>query len=71
MLLIEGEGKFPCMRRLIRGGNKLMVAEAECSIYDALCVSRNFIRDNRIGNGGGGSEVDGSVAMRREEQRVR
>jgi T-complex protein 1 subunit epsilon len=71
MLLIEGETKLPCATGLIRGGNKLMVAGAERSIHGALWVSRNLIRDNRIGDGGCESEVDVSVAMRREEQKVR
>jgi T-complex protein 1 subunit epsilon len=65
MLLIEGDATFPCVTLLIRGGNKLMVAEAERSIHDALCVARNLIRDNRIVFGGGASEIAAAIAVRK------
>jgi T-complex protein 1 subunit epsilon len=65
MLLIEESRKQPCVTFLVRGGNKLMVAEAERSIHDALCVARNLIRDNRIVYGGGASEIACSIAVRK------
>lgn len=65
MLLIEGSTDEPCVTFLIRGGNKLMIAEAERSIHDALCVARNLIRDNRIVYGGGASEIAAAAAVRK------
>ena len=65
MLLIEGANDEPCVTFLIRGGNKLMISEAERSIHDALCVARNLIRDNRIVYGGGASEIAASIAVRK------
>jgi T-complex protein 1 subunit epsilon len=53
MLLIEGEAKLLCVALLIRGGKNLMVAEAEGSIHDAVCVPRNLFWDDRIVYGGG------------------
>ncbi|KYR01830.1 chaperonin containing TCP1 epsilon subunit [Tieghemostelium lacteum] len=41
----------------VRGGNKMIVEEAKRSIHDALCVTRNLIRDNRIIYGGGSAEI--------------
>ncbi|KAN0055398.1 hypothetical protein ACTA71_008509 [Dictyostelium dimigraforme] len=41
----------------VRGGNKMIVEEAKRSIHDALCVTRNLIRDNRVIYGGGSSEI--------------
>jgi T-complex protein 1 subunit epsilon len=64
MLLIEESTKQKCVTFLIRGGNKLMVAEAERSIHDALCVARNLIRDNKIVYGGGASEIACAIAVR-------
>jgi T-complex protein 1 subunit epsilon len=68
MLLIEGATTLPCVTFLIRGGNKLMVAEAERSIHDALCVARNLIRDNRIVYGGGSAEVAAAIAVRKQAE---
>ena len=65
LLLIEAAEKEPCVTFLIRGGNKLMVAEAERSIHDSLCVARNLIRDNRIVYGGGASEIAAAAAVRK------
>jgi len=33
----------------VRGGNKMLVDEAIRSLHDAICVTRNLIKDNRIG----------------------
>jgi len=65
MLLIEGATQVPCVTFLIRGGNKMMLAEAERSIHDALCVARNLVRDNRIVYGGGAPEIASSIAVRK------
>jgi len=66
MLLIESSKNVPCVTFLVRGGNKLMIAEAERSIHDALCVARNLVRDNRIVYGGGSSEIACSLKVREE-----
>lgn len=65
MLLIESETDEPCVTILIRGGNKMMIAEAERSVHDALCVARNLIRDNRIVYGGGSVEISSSIAVKK------
>ncbi|CAG5090458.1 Oidioi.mRNA.OKI2018_I69.PAR.g12609.t1.cds [Oikopleura dioica] len=41
----------------IRGSNRMVIAEAERSLHDAICVVRNLIRDSRIVYGGGAPEV--------------
>lgn len=65
MLLVEGVTNVPCVTFLIRGGNKMMLAEAERSIHDALCVARNLIRDNKIVYGGGSAEIAAAIAVRK------
>ena len=65
VLLIEAASSEPCVTFLIRGGNKLMLAEAERSIHDSLCVARNLIRDNHIVYGGGASEIAAAAAVRK------
>ncbi|EAY18962.1 chaperonin, putative [Trichomonas vaginalis G3] len=65
MLLIEGVADVPCVTFLIRGGNQMMLDEADRSLHDALCVARNLIRDNRIVYGGGSSEIAAAIAVRK------
>jgi len=47
----------------VRGGNKMIVEEAKRSIHDALCVTRNLIRDNRIIYGGGSAEISAGIKI--------
>ena len=62
---IEGVADVPCVTFLIRGGNQMMLDEADRSLHDALCVARNLIRDNRIVYGGGSSEIAAAIAVRK------
>ena len=41
----------------------MIVEEAKRSIHDALCVTRNLVRDNRIVYGGGSAEVACSLKV--------
>ncbi|KAJ5067048.1 t-complex protein 1 subunit epsilon [Anaeramoeba ignava] len=47
----------------VRGGNKMVVDEAKRSLHDAICVTRNLIRDNKIVYGGGAPEISCSLAV--------
>jgi T-complex protein 1 subunit epsilon len=62
MLLIEGS-ESKTVSIMLRGGNKMVIDEAERSIHDALCVVRNLIRDSRIIYGGGAAEIACSIAV--------
>lgn len=57
MLLLEGTPNTKTVTIFVRGGNKMIVDEAKRSLHDALCVTRNLIRDNRICYGGGSAEI--------------
>jgi T-complex protein 1 subunit epsilon len=57
MLVIEKCPNSKAVTIFLRGGNKMIIEEAKRSIYDALCVTRNLIRDNRIVYGGGSCEI--------------
>ncbi|KAI6224424.1 CCT-epsilon [Aphelenchoides fujianensis] len=63
MLLIEGDAESKTVSILLRGGNKMVIDEAERSIHDALCVVRNLIRDNRVVYGGGAPELACSIVI--------
>jgi len=55
--LIEECPNSRALTILVRGGNKMIVDEAKRSLHDAMCVTRNLIRDNRIVYGGGSAEI--------------
>jgi len=58
MVFIE-ECKNPkAVTILIRGGSKHLIDEAERSIHDVLCVTRNLVREPRIVAGGGAPEAE-------------
>eukprot|EP01083_Nonionella_stella_P068806 182961_1 len=65
-LLIEGLPNAKTCTVFVRGGNKMIVEEAKRSLHDAICVTRNLIRNNRIVYGGGSSEI--SCALHVAEQ---
>lgn len=50
---------------LIRGGNKLILDEAERSLHDALCVIRSIVKLKYLIVGGGAPEIE--VAMQLEK----
>lgn len=63
MLVIEECQNSRAVTIFIRGGNKMIVAEAKRSLHDALCVIRNLVRDNRVVYGGGAPEIAASLAV--------
>ncbi len=58
MTFIEGCKNPKSVAILIRGGTERIVAEAERSIHDALCVGRDVVREPRIVAGGGSPELE-------------
>jgi thermosome len=64
-LLYVRECKNPkAVTVVIRGGAEHIVAEAERSLHDALCVVRNAIEDGKIVPGGGAPEAEVSRQLR-------
>ena len=61
---------FRAVTIFVRGGSQMIVDEAKRSLHDALCVTRNLIRDNRIVYGGGSCEISCGLAVAREADRV-
>jgi len=57
MLVVEQCKNTKAVTIFIRGSNRMVIAEAERSLHDAICVVRNLIRDSRIVYGGGAPEV--------------
>eukprot|EP00697_Spironema_sp_BW2_P008208 gnl/Spiro4/22725_TR11219_c0_g1_i1.p1 gnl/Spiro4/22725_TR11219_c0_g1~~gnl/Spiro4/22725_TR11219_c0_g1_i1.p1 ORF type:complete len:561 (+),score=178.42 gnl/Spiro4/22725_TR11219_c0_g1_i1:230-1684(+) len=63
MLIIEGCPNSKALTVLVRGGNRMIVDEAIRSLHDAMCVTRNIIRDNRVVYGGGSAEIHCSISV--------
>jgi len=70
MLVIEECKNTRAVTVFIRGGNQMIVQEAQRSIHDALCVIRNLVRDNRIVYGGGAAEISMSLAVSKEADKI-
>jgi len=58
MTFIEGCKNPKAVAILIRGGTERIVAEAERSVHDALCVARDVVREPKIVAGGGAPELE-------------
>jgi len=70
MLIIEQCPNSKAVTIFVRGGNKMIIEEAKRSIHDAICVTRNLIRDNRIVYGGGSCEISCAQTVRQAANEV-
>jgi len=68
MTFIEGCKNPKAVAILIRGGTERIVAEAERSIHDALCVARDVVREPKILAGGGAPELEMAKALKEYAQ---
>lgn len=58
MTFVEGCKHPKAVTVLIRGGSQRLIAEAERSIHDALCVIKDLIEEPKIVAGGGAPELE-------------
>ena len=65
MTFIEGCKHPRAVTILIRGGTQRMIAEAERSLHDALCVIRDIIEDPKVVAGGSAPELEMSSTLRK------
>ncbi|KAF1787592.1 GroEL-like equatorial domain [Phytophthora cactorum] len=70
MLVIEDCASSDAITVLVRGGNKMIVEEAKRSLHDAMCVTRNLIKNNRIVYGGGAAEIACGIAVREHADNI-
>merc|ERR1712100_79245 len=70
MLSIQDCPNAKAVTILVRGGNKLMIDEAKRCIHDALCVTRNMLRDSRVVYGGGAAEIAASLHLSTEADKI-
>jgi len=55
---------------LLRGSNELIIAEAERSLHDALCVIRSLVYERSLLPGGGAPEVEISVKLAKKAEQI-
>jgi thermosome len=65
MTFVEGCKNPQAVTILIRGGTERLIAEAERSLHDALCVIRDIIQEPRVVAGGGAPELEMSKILRK------
>ena len=70
MLVIEDCANSKAVTIFVRGGNKMIVDEAQRSLHDAICVVRNLVKDNRVVYGGGAAEIAMGLAVQQEADKV-
>ncbi len=70
MTYIEGCKNPKSVTLLIRGGTQRMIAEAERSIHDGLCVVKDLIEDPRIVAGGSAPEMEMANVIKKYAQTV-
>eukprot|EP01117_Protostelium_nocturnum_P005692 TRINITY_DN2054_c0_g1_i1.p1 TRINITY_DN2054_c0_g1~~TRINITY_DN2054_c0_g1_i1.p1 ORF type:complete len:536 (-),score=190.34 TRINITY_DN2054_c0_g1_i1:50-1657(-) len=70
MLVIEECSNSKAVTIFVRGGNKIVIEEAKRCIHDALCVTRNLIRDSNIIYGGGSIEVACGLEISRQAEKI-
>jgi len=70
MLIIEECANSKAVTILVRGGNKMVVEEIKRSLHDAICATRNLIRDNRIIYSGGAPEISSSILVNAEANKI-
>ncbi|XP_030022307.1 T-complex protein 1 subunit epsilon [Manduca sexta] len=70
MLVIEECSNSRAVTLLMRGGNRMIVAEAKRSVHDALCIVRSLVQDSRVVYGGGAAEVSCSLAVARAADKL-
>ena len=70
MLVVEECANSRTVTVFIRGGNQMVIDEAQRSLHDAMCVTRNLIRSNRIVYGGGAAEISCAIKVTEEADKV-
>jgi T-complex protein 1 subunit epsilon len=70
MLLIDCKEGSKVVSIIIRGSSRMVVDETNRSLHDAMCVVRNLIKDSRVVLGGGATEINLAINLRKEADSV-
>ncbi|CDJ33090.1 TCP-1/cpn60 family chaperonin, putative [Eimeria mitis] len=70
MIVIQGCSNSRAVTMVLYGGTQMLVAEAERSVHDALCVVSALVRDGRVVAGGGAAEIAAARAVESQADSV-
>ncbi|CDJ49876.1 TCP-1/cpn60 family chaperonin, putative [Eimeria brunetti] len=70
MIVIQGCSNSRAVTLVLYGGTQMLVAEAERSVHDALCVVSALVRDGRVVAGGGAAEIAAARAVESQADSV-
>jgi chaperonin GroEL (HSP60 family) len=70
MVFVEGCKNPKSVAILVRGGLERMVDEAERALHDALCVTADVVKENRVVAGGGAVEAEVAKRLRSYANKV-
>lgn len=65
MTVIKELSKTKAVSILLRGGSKTIIDETRRSVHDAICVIRNLIKDPTVVVGGGATELNSAIYLRK------
>ena len=68
MTYVEGCKNPKSLTLLVRGGTQRIIAEAERSIHDALCVVKDLLEEPKIVAGGSAPEMEVSAVLKKYAQ---
>lgn len=69
-LLVQDCEHSKAVTILIRGGSRTICDEAKRCLFDAICVVRNMIKNNKIVGGGGATELACSIAVAEKADKI-
>merc|ERR1719313_1235416 len=70
VLLIQECEKSKAVTVLIRGGSRTICDEAKRCLFDALCVVRNMIKNNKVVGGGGATELACAIEVAKATDQI-
>ena len=70
MIVIQEWSNSRAVTILVRGGNKMIVAEAQRCIHDAIWVVRNMVKNHMVVPGGGASELACSLYIQEQADKI-
>merc|ERR550514_2106998 len=70
ILLIQECEKSKAVTVLIRGGSRTICDEAKRCLFDAICVVRNMVKNNKVVGGGGATELACAIEVAKAADKI-
>merc|ERR1712159_539607 len=70
VLLIKDCEHSKAVTILIRGGSRTICDEAKRCLFDAICVVRNMVKNNKVVGGGGATELACAIEVAKEADKI-